>query len=153
MMELSVVRVQFSDVARSSRGAWNALYCVAVGAPGRAPVPVGLFSVLSEYSERSLKSLETLEPLTTLTPPLPSLAHSLEDGPHARKLLPARASSKFSRGLSAAIPTESEQKENVSRQGIISEPLFFHSGQYEIINLTAYICEIKKGSIVHDAPL
>lgn len=104
MMELSVVRVQFSDVARSCMGAWEG------ARPGRL-----LFSVLSEYSEKSLKSLETLEPLTTLTPPLPSLAHSLEAGPHARKLLPARASSKFSRGLSAAIPTESEQKENVSR--------------------------------------
>ena len=135
MMELSVVRVQFSDVARSCMGYRNAApHRVAVGAAGippyrvavGAPVPVGLFSVLSEYSERSLKSLETLEPLTTLTPPLPSLAHSLEDGPHARKLLPARASSKFSRGLSAAIPTESEQKENVSRQGIISEPFNNH---------------------------
>lgn len=70
MMELSVVRVQFSDVARSCMGYRNAVphrvavgaagippYRVAVGAPGRAPVPVGLFSVLSEYSERSLKSL------------------------------------------------------------------------------------------------
>gem|GEM_PF-5954629 len=113
MMELSVVRVQFSDVARSCMGCWNtSISRSSRGAwegarPGRL-----LFSVLSEYSEKSLKSLETL---TTLTPPLPSLAHSLEDGPHARKLLPARASSKFSRGLSAAIPTESEQKENVSR--------------------------------------
>ena len=133
MMELSVVRVQFSDVARSCMGYRNAApHRVAVGAAGippyrvavGAPVPVGLFSVLSEYSERSLKSLETLE-LTTLTPPLPSLAHSLEAGPYARKLLPARASSKFSRGLSAAIPTESEQKENVSARESSRSHYFF----------------------------
>ena len=142
MMELSVVRVQFSDVARSSRGCRNtSISRSSRGAwegarPGRL-----LFSVLSEYSEKSLKSLETLEPLTTLTPPLPSLAHSLEAGPHARKLLPARASSKFSRGLSAAIPTESEQKENLSRQGIISEPFVFHSKKCLIINLTANMCK------------
>lgn len=67
-------------------------------------------------------------------------------------MLPGRASSKFSRVVERSETLESEQKENVSRQGIISEPLFFHSKKCLIINLTAYICEIKKGSIVHDAP-
>ena len=67
--------------------------------------------------------------------------------------LPDRASSAFSRVVERSETPGKESTAPMFPQGIISEPLFFHSGQYEIINLTAYICEIKKGSIVHDAPL